>query len=557
MSGFPLILAFVAAIVLMILAISKWKIHPFLSIMGISLVLGLVAGVPLVNRTAADGAVTPGLANVIGSGFSGTFTSIGIVIILGALIGTILEATGAALKLADMVIHVVGKKRPELAVLLMGWVVSIPVFCDSGFVILNPIRKALVKRTMTSSVAMTVALSAGLYISHVFIPPTPGPIAAASTLGIGDNLLLVMGMGALCSIIPLFVGYFFAKYIGKKVKAGDEACDGETARTYEELVAEFGKLPGGAAALAPIVVPILLMALGSIAAMAGWTGFAYDLCAFLGAPIIALAVGTLFGVALLAGAKRLNKFYELTNETLKTVGPILFVTAAGGVLGKVIAVSGMVETITANASILEAVGIFFPFLLSAILKTAQGSSTVALTTTAGIMAPLMDAMGLGTPVRAALTVMAIAAGAMTVSHANDSYFWVVTNFGEMKPEQGYKTQTLCTLQMGIETVLDTVGFDKLLEGADMVFSGEGKLDAQSLLGKVVIGVARRAKRAGVPLVAVVGDIGDNIEAAYGMGVSAVFSINRAAQPFAESRFHAGENLALTMENIARLLAAGR
>ena len=383
MSGFPLILAFVAAIVLMILAISKWKIHPFLSIMGISLVLGLVAGVPLVNRTAANGAVTPGLANVIGAGFSGTFTSIGIVIILGALIGTILEATGAALKLADMVIRVVGKKRPELAVLLMGWVVSIPVFCDSGFVILNPIRKALVKRTMTSSVAMTVALSAGLYISHVFIPPTPGPIAAASTLGIGDNLLLVMGMGALCSIIPLFVGYFFAKYIGKKVKAGDEACDGETARTYEELVAEFGKLPGGAAALAPIVVPILLMALGSIAAMAGWTGFAYDLCAFLGAPIIALAVGTLFGVVLLAGAKRLNKFYELTNETLKTVGPILFVTAAGGVLGKVIAVSGMVETITANASILEAVGIFFPFLLSAILKTAQGSSTVALTTWAG------------------------------------------------------------------------------------------------------------------------------------------------------------------------------
>ena len=158
----------------------------------------------------------------------------------------------------------------------------------------------------------------------------------------------------------------------------------------------------------------------------------------MGAHIIALAVGTLFGVALLAGAKRLNKFYELTNETLKTVGPILFVTAAGGVLGKVIAVSGMVETITANASILEAVGIFFPFLLSAILKTAQGSSTVALTTTAGIMAPLMDAMGLGTPVRAALTVMAIAAGAMTVSHANDSYFWVVTNFGEMKRSRAIK-----------------------------------------------------------------------------------------------------------------------
>ena len=138
MSGFPLILAFVAAIVLMILAISKWKIHPFLSIMGISLVLGLVAGVPLVNRTAADGAVTPGLANVIGSGFSGTFTSIGIVIILGALIGTILEATGAALKLADMVIRVVGKKRPELAVLLMGWWFPSPCSVIQGLLSSTP-----------------------------------------------------------------------------------------------------------------------------------------------------------------------------------------------------------------------------------------------------------------------------------------------------------------------------------------------------------------------------------------------------------------------------------
>ena len=137
-----------------------------------------------------------------GAGFSGTFSSIGIVIILGALIGSILEQTGAALKLADMTVKLVGQKNPELALELMGWVVSIPVFCDSGFVILDPIRKALVKRTGKSSVACTVALSCGLYISHVFIPPTPGPIAAANTLGIGDNLLLVIGLGLLCSIFP-------------------------------------------------------------------------------------------------------------------------------------------------------------------------------------------------------------------------------------------------------------------------------------------------------------------------------------------------------------------
>ena len=443
MTGFPLIIAFVLAIVVMIVAISKYKIHPFLSIMSVSLILALIAGIPLGD-----------IAGVIGAGFSGTFSSIGIVIILGALIGTVLEKTGAALKLADMVVKLVGQKNPELAIELMGWVVSIPVFCDSGFVILDPIRRAMVRRTRTSSVAMTVALSAGLYISHVFIPPTPGPIAAASTLGIGDNLLLVMGMGVLASILPLIAGLLFAKYIGKSVKSADETGDSaETAKTYEELVASFGKLPGGFDALAPIVVPIVLMALGSIASMAGWTGVAFDLFNFLGKPIIALAVGTIFAVIQLAATKKLGEFYDLTNETLKVTGPILFVTAAGGVLGKVIATSDMVNFITEHATVLGSVGIFFPFLLAAILKSAQGSSTVAITTTAGIVAPLLGAIGMSTPAEIALVVMAIGAGAMTVSHANDSYFWVVTNFGQMTPEQGYKTQTMLTLVLGLASMV--------------------------------------------------------------------------------------------------------
>ena len=443
MTGFPLIIAFVLAIVVMIVAISKYKIHPFLSIMSVSLILALIAGIPLGD-----------IANVIGAGFSGTFSSIGIVIILGALIGTVLEKTGAALKLADMVVKLVGQKNPELAIELMGWVVSIPVFCDSGFVILDPIRRAMVRRTRTSSVAMTVALSAGLYISHVFIPPTPGPIAAANTLGIGDNLLLVMGMGVLASILPLIAGLLFAKYIGKSVKSADETGDSaETAKTYEELVASFGKLPGGFDALAPIVVPIVLMALGSIASMAGWTGITFDLFNFLGKPIIALAVGTIFAVIQLAATKKLGEFYDLTNDTLKVTGPILFVTAAGGVLGKVIATSDMVNFITEHATVLGSVGIFFPFLLAAILKSAQGSSTVAITTTAGIVAPLLGAIGMSTPAEIALVVMAIGAGAMTVSHANDSYFWVVTNFGQMTPEQGYKTQTMLTLVLGLASMV--------------------------------------------------------------------------------------------------------
>ena len=444
MTGWALIIAFVIAIVLMILLISKLKVHPFLAIMGVSLLLALLAGIKLTS-----------IPDIIGDGFSSTFKSIGIVIILGAFIGTVLEKTGAALKLADMVIRVVGEKHPELAIELMGWVVSIPVFCDSGFVILNPIRKALVKRTGVSSVTMTVCLSAGLYISHVFIPPTPGPITAADKLGIGDNLLLVIGIGVLCSIFPIIAGYFYAKFIGKKIKSADEIVDnGEVVKTYEELKAEYGKLPGGFNALAPLIVPILLMALASISDMALWTGAVADLLKFLGKPIIALAVGTVLAIIQLFIAKKGEEFYKLTNETLKTVGPILFVTAAGGVLGKVIASSDMVKFIEENATVLQAIGIFFPFLLAAILKSAQGSSTVAISTSASIVAPLLATLGFTTPVEIAMVVMAIGAGAMTVSHANDSYFWVVTNFGGMKPEEGYRTQTLMTLVIGIAAMIE-------------------------------------------------------------------------------------------------------
>ena len=444
MTGVPLIIAFVVAIVVMILLISKLKVHPFLSIMGISLVLAILAGIKLTD-----------IPGIIGAGFSGTFTSIGIVIILGAFIGSVLEKTGAALKLADMVISLVGEKNPELAIELMGWVVSIPVFCDSGFVILNPIRKALVKRTKTSSVAMTVCLSCGLYIAHVFIPPTPGPIAAANTLGVGNNLLLVMGLGALCSVFPLIAGLIYAKLIGKKIKSADELAEsGEAVKTYEELKAEYGQLPGGWNAIAPLVVPILLMAISSIVSMAKGTGAIADFFTFLGTPIMALGVGTVLAIVQLLGAGKNDEFYGLTNDTLKTVGPILFVTAAGGVLGKVIASSDMVNFITEHASVLQAMGIFFPFLLAAILKSAQGSSTVAITTTAGIVAPLLTVLGFTTPVEVSLVVMAIGAGAMTVSHANDSYFWVVTNFGEMTATEGYKTQTLMTLVIGLASMVE-------------------------------------------------------------------------------------------------------
>ena len=271
--------------------------------------------------------------------------------------------------------------------------------------------------------------------------------------------MLIIIMGVCASILPMIAAYCYSNYIGKRVKTKEEremteegGADAE--QSYEELIKSYGQLPSAFMSFAPIVVPILLMGISSAMAMAGSKP---AIVTFLGTPIIAISVGVILGIILLFQSTVENKkqaFYDITNETLQVVGPILFITAAGGVLGKVIASTDMVNFIKQNSTTLASLGIFFPFILSAILKTAQGSSTVALTTPAGIMAPLMGTLGLATPTLAAITVIAIGAGAMTVSHANDSYFWVVTNFGDMEVEDGYRAQTMGTLVTGIAAMIN-------------------------------------------------------------------------------------------------------
>ena len=443
LTGTALIVVFVLAIVLLILLVSKWNVHPFLAIMGIALVLAVSIGIPLET-----------IPTTIGKGFSSIFTSIGIVIILGTIIGLILEKTGAAIRLADAIIRVIGEKHPQLAVMLIGWIISVPVFCDSGFVIVNPIRKWLARKTKFSSVTLTVALSAGLYVAHVFIPPTPGPIATAGLVGLENNLLLVIGMGVAVSIVPLIAAYFFATYIGRKVKPTDELDVESISQAYNQH-----NLPSTFASVLPILLPIILMAGGSVASLAKMEGYVGTLLVFLGKPIIALAMGLICALPLLWRQKMGKDLYNITQDSLKTAGPIIFITAAGSVLGQIIVEAGFVGYIKENASSLSSIGLFFPFVIAAILKSSQGSSTVAMTTTAGIMglyfsdASLMTALGMTTPLDAAMVVMAIGAGAMTVSHANDSYFWVVTNFGGLTPQNGYKTQTALTFILGVTSII--------------------------------------------------------------------------------------------------------
>ncbi len=450
MSSGILILVFFAILVLMVISISKFKFHPFFAIMGAALLLGIAVGVPFKD-----------LPTVIGEGFSGAFKSIGIVVILGSLIGVILEKSGGALKLADMVVNLVGEKHPEMAMMIIGWIVGIPVFCDSGFVVLDPIRRALRDRTKASSVGMSMALSTGLYASHCFLPPTPGPLAAASNLGLADQLLLIFGIGALVSIPALVASYFYTIYIGKKEKTPEdiEAASEAAKKSYEELTKEFGGLPSGWLSLAPIFVPIILMTASSLTNVLHLPEGLEIAVGFFGSPIIAMAIGTIFGLVLMRASKRGGSFSDVTEASFMISGSLMFMIGADGVLGRMITETGFVQYIQENATSLLSIGIIFPFLISATLKTAQGSSTVALLTTSAILgsytdpASLLTALGLNTPVGATLAMMAVGAGAMTVSHANDSYFFVVTGLGKMSIKQGYKTQTMATLVEGMAAMV--------------------------------------------------------------------------------------------------------
>jgi len=437
MSGPYLVFILFLAILFIVITTAKFKLNPFLSLILASYLLAFAAFIP-----------SDKIAAIITQGFGNTLTNIGIVIIAGVIIGTILEKSGAAIKMAEIIIKLVGEKRPTIAMSIIGYIVSIPVFCDSGFVILSSLNKALAKKTKTSLVAMSIALSTGLYATHVLVPPTPGPIAAASNLKL-DNLLVVIIIGMLVAIPAMITGNIFANKVASKYKANIEEDI-----NYEEVMKKFGILPSAWKSFAPIVVPIILMALGSVAKFPGepfGQGFIFKLFVFLGTPVNALLIGMFFAFLLLPNlnSETLNKWI---GEAMKDSAIILIITAAGGSLGNVIKEIKVGDYLGQTLAGLN-LGIFLPFIIAAAIKTAQGSSTVSLLTTSALMLPLLPSLGFTSDIAKTLVVMAIGAGAMTVSHANDSYFWVVSQFGGMDVKTAYKTQTIATLLMGIVTII--------------------------------------------------------------------------------------------------------
>lgn len=428
-----LLAALFISILFIIVGTAKWKMHPFLVLLLASYGVGLISGMPAQE-----------IVKVITSGFGDIMGYIGIVIILGTIIGVILEKSGAAIKLAEVVVKLIGKKNPALAMSIIGYIVSIPVFCDSGFVILSSLKKSLIKKTGRSAVAMSIALSTGLYASHTLVPPTPGPIAAAGNLGITDQLGIVILYGLFVSALAMATGYLWAMYSGKKYKSGeDNLLEMELSEQTRQ------KLPSALLSMLPIFLPILLIALRSVILMSSFAkdNFCYQLINFAGDPVNALFLG-LFASFFLIRKEGAKEMTSRVGEGIQSAASILIITGAGGAFGAMLKATHIGDMLGELLSGYQ-LGIFLPFIIAAALKTAQGSSTVSLVTTSALVAPLLSGLGLGSVTGQALTVMAIGAGAMTVSHANDSFFWVVTQFSKMDVATGYKTHTLATFFQGV------------------------------------------------------------------------------------------------------------
>ena len=434
------------SILLIILTTTKWKWHPFLALLFVTVFYGIGTGIP-----------TETILKTINEGFGGTIGSIGIIVIAGLIIGTFLEKSGGAQTLAHFLVNLIGEKRIHWAMGLIGYVVSIPVFADSGFIILNPLNKALTKKASVSLAGTAIALSMGLLCSHTMVPPTPGPIAAAAI--INADLGQVILFGFITSFGALIVCILFAKYMGNKIfiEANIEESLGDI---------NIAATPSVTKAFLPIIVPIILIVLRSIAnypTLPFGKSQLVEVIQFLGNPMIALSIGMLLSFLL---PKKFDRSMLGTSgwvgEALKSAAIIILITGAGGAFGKMIQVSGINTVIESNVQQIS-IGLLLPFLLSAIIKTAQGSSTVAIITTASIILPMLMTLGLDDMTSKAMVVVAIGAGAAVVSHANDSFFWVVTQMTDMEVKQGYQLHSAASFVLGVSAFV-ILSFIRLLIG---------------------------------------------------------------------------------------------
>lgn len=422
------LIALTAGIVLIVLLTTRFKLHAFFALIAACFVVGLGLSMPLTDILATT---KTGFGNIIGA--------LGLIIVFGTALGIILEYTGATLVLANAILRITGQKRAANAMNITGYVVGLPIFCDSGYIVLSSLNKNLAKRTGTAVALMAGSLASGLYAVHCLIPPHPGAAAATATLSADFGLVVLYGM--FVAVPTAYIGLVWAKYASKSLQI--EATE---AGEKMENETEVKKLPSVWLSLLPIVVPIVLIGIRSFMQIGETSSFIAALFYAIGAPEIALAAGVLLAIA---GKRdwKLADLNALMRQAVEKAGDILLIIGAGGAFGALIAQANIAQHLSGDSAI-SSMGLMFPFVLAAILKTAQGSSSVAIITTATMVLPMLSSLGLNSEMARVFTVLAMGAGSMMVSHANDSYFWVISRFSGVGMPMMLRVFTVATLLMG-------------------------------------------------------------------------------------------------------------
>lgn len=414
-SGAQMLIGLGIGLAVLIFLILKTKVHVFVALLIAAVIVGVVGGL---GTNATVDAIT--------TGFGGTLGNIGIIIGLGIMMGQMFEISGAAERMARTFLKLFGKGREEAALTLTGFLVSIPIFCDSGFVILSPLAKALSRSTKKSIAGLAVALAGGLVITHSLVPPTPGPLGVAGTFGVDVGQFILLGIGI---ALPMAIAVMlYSRYIGKKIyQLPNEAGDGWVRPPYQKPIYdvvsdESGRnLPSAFLAFLPIILPIILILLNTVlSALKLTTGF-YSVLIFLGKPIIAVGIGLLISIYTLTRGKDRKFVITELEDSMKSAGIIIFVTGGGGALGQVLKAAGVGDYIANGIASTAIPVILLPFIIATLVRFVQGSGTVAMITAAGITAPIVEAAG-GNML---LGAFAACVGSLFFSYFNDSFYWVV------------------------------------------------------------------------------------------------------------------------------------
>jgi gluconate:H+ symporter, GntP family len=437
LTGSPLLLLIFAAILFIVVACTKFKWHPFLALLVTTIATGLLVGMPITDIT-----------KIAAEGFGNMMTHIGLVVILGTLIGTVLEKSGATLRIADAIINLFGKDKPVMAITIIGAVIGIPIFCDSGYVILSGLTRPLAKESKKSYAAIVGGLSGGLYITHTLLPPHPGSLAGAANLGMGQYLGIVILNGLIITIPVTIVCWLFANKITSKIPVA-------ISEENENTITPKAAMPPLLKSILPVIIPVFLIALGSATSLFKLSDFTNKWLQFIGSPIIALVIGLALSL-LLIKKNNTASFQQWMKEGASHAGPILILVGAGGVFGNLLKKTPLAEMVqqwvSGDGHLSGIAVLLIAFAIGCLLKTAQGSTTSAIIVTTSILAPIAPIAGFDKPVELSLLLSATAAGAMMISHANDAYFWVISQFSGLSMQQTYRTFSLATIVMGLTTI---------------------------------------------------------------------------------------------------------